>query len=793
MSAIAGIIGVGAIFSLISDLFRHLFFFIDSIIYGLIPIIFKLIYALYDTSSFISDSSLNDIITNMSTTVYSFLAIFMFFRVAFSLITMLVDPSVIDDKEKGAKKIVTNIMICLLLIVGVPYAFRYAKLIQTRIIEERLIERVIIGENFNVDDTYNLGDEIAREALGFFLQPVVDSGEPAVDVYNNVFVNKTSHLIELHPVLNDITGKSILSSIPLLNRFTEGSHYCISYIYLLSTIAGGYLLWMFIGLLIDIAYRTIKFVVLEIISPIAIVSYIDPSSSKKGIFSKWLNETAKTYISLFVRIFIFSFISVLMRSVNRLEINEAGFIGNLFFMLAIVAFIKNGPKFIDNLFGTSMSKDSDTKFAKNLLGGLVSGTVGAVAGGITGATVAKRVGKNAVKGALSGAWNTGKRAYGTGKKGGIGAVPGVIGNIIGSYGDAKKKYGYDVDTEQEKLINSLMGKVPEVNAAKGAAVDDLIADDYAKYNEKLAQGAKVNGRKYGKGLEGDDGLENLFKKNAGGLAQDELLHSDDDEYLTLRRAVAKAKDDDAIVSRVSARARSQYSADSAAYNSANDKKAYIMEFEADTARMQYQGMDDQALKESYSRSLQAFGTNYVNMEQQKFDLSTSDQKIDLVANLTGQDRARVSTMSAHELSSEYQKIITANAQKAINDKVTSFANATSQESRINLAVDVTRENVGYEISSFSEAKLTERFDDANEERIKVKYGHSLTNIEADAGKASGDAKKAQEALDQYLKSGKGKRAKEIDAAYSLADAREKAKALEEKRKQEQNQNKGGNL
>lgn len=784
-------IAIGAMFSLISDTFRHLFFFIDSIIYGLIPIIFKLIYALYDTSAFISDSSLSEIITNMSTTVYSFLAIFMFFRVAFSLITMLVDPSVIDDKEKGAKKIVTNIMICLILIVAVPYGFRYAKLIQTRIIEERLIEKVIIGGEFNVDDTYNLGDEIAREALGFFIQPVADSGTEAVDVYNSVFISKSSNFIELHPVLNDVTGQSILSSIPGINRLSSSSHYCISYLYILSTIAGGYLLWMFIGLLIDIAYRTIKFVVLEVISPIAIVSYIDPSSSKKGIFSKWLNETFKTYISLFVRIFVFSFITVLMGSVNRLQINEAGFIGNLFLMLAIVAFIKNGPKFIDNLFGTSISKDSETKFAKNMLGGIAGGAVGAVAGGISGAVVAKRVGKNAISGALSGAWNSGKKSYATGKKGGLGAVPGVIGNAYGSYGDAKKKYGYEVDTEQEKLIKSLMGQVSNVNEAKAAAVDDLIANDYEKYNEKLTQGAKVNGRKYGKGLEGDDGLENLFKKNAGGLAQDELLHKDDDEYLTLRRAVAKAKDDEAILSRVSARARSQYSADSAAYNAANDKNAYVISYEADTARMQYDGMDDKELTENFRSSLQSLGTNYINMERQKFDLATFSQKVELVVNSSNLDRSQVSAMSIEDLSSEYQRILTENAQKEINDRVTNYTNAGSKESRINIAVDAMRDSIGYEISAFSEAKLTERFDNANEERIKVKYGHSLTNIEADSGKASGDAKKAQEALDQYLKSGKGKKAKNIDSAFSLADARAKANALEEKRKQEQNQNKGG--
>ena len=66
--------------------------------------------------------------------------------------------------------------------------------------------------------------------------------------------------------------------------------------------------------MIDVAYRSIKFFALEILSPIAIISYIDPSSGKKGVFNKWLNETFKTYISLFVRVFVFALTSVILRS-----------------------------------------------------------------------------------------------------------------------------------------------------------------------------------------------------------------------------------------------------------------------------------------------------------------------------------------------------------------------------------------------------------------------------------------------------------------------------------------------
>lgn len=774
-------LGLGSNVTLISDLFRALFFFIDGLIYSFIPTVYSLIYSLYDFNTIFGEGVLNNVVSNMTATIYSFLAIFMFFRVAFSLITMLVDPSVIDDKEKGAKKIVMNIMICLILIVAVPYAFKYAKTIQSRVIDNHLIEQIVAGRSFS-DSSYDLGNEMALSVWSVFLRPN-DSGDPAVDAYNAVFNSGSTdwNLSAILEEINNVSGEGIFG------RY-DGAHYCLSYVYILSTIAGAYVLWMFIKVMIDVAYRSIKFFALELLSPIAIVSYIDPSSSKKGIFSKWLNETVKTYIGLFVRIFVFALAAVLLRtfSMSNIATSQNLFV-YLFYILAIIAFIKNGPGFIDNLFGTSISKDSDTKFAKSMLGGLVGGAIGAAAGGISNAVVAKRVGKNAVKAGLGGAWNGAKKGYSSGKKGGIGGMSGIASNTIGSYGDAKKKYGYDYDKEQEKLIDALQQKVSDVNAAKGAAAAAMEMGGEG-FNQKLAQGAKVNGRKYGMGLENDEGLENLLKKNAGGLAQDELLHQGDQRYIELRRAVAKAKDDDAILSRVSSKARSQYSADSAAYNSSNDKSSYVVSYEMGTAQMDYGRMDENALRQSFTKELEKSKQVIPNKVQgitSRFNNLDNNQKINMVLNISDGsiDMDRASKMSSSELSSEYERLITQKFENQVSSSESAFNSATTQEAKVKLALDLKQGNIEYEVASLNAAELTDRFDKANEERIVATFGQSITNIENDAGKASGDAKKAQEALDQYLKSGDGKKAKNIDSAYTIADARQKAKELEEKRRQ----------
>lgn len=397
---LAALFGLGATsVGIIADMMRVIFFFLDSIVYSLIPVVYRGIFALYDIDKIIGAGNTQNLLNTAKETVYSFLAIFMFFRVAFSLITMLVDPSLIDDKSKGAKKIVLNIFICLGLIVVVPVFFRVAKNIQTRVLEEKIIERAVGGDIYSNDQNYNLGNELALSTWSVFLQPVVDEGD-AYDAWKGVFESGNPTIWPL-PVLathlNDTTGGILgglatkIAGVAAILRATGTVTYQLGYIWLISGLVGIYVVWTMIKLLIDVAYRSIKFLLLEVISPIAIISYIDPKSSEKGLFSKWLSETLKTYLSLFIRIFVFAMVSVILKQISVSSFfDEGNMLTRLFFILALVAFMKTAPKFIDNLFGTEISKGSDTKFASDLLRGGLGAIGGAATGAIGGAVVAGR-------------------------------------------------------------------------------------------------------------------------------------------------------------------------------------------------------------------------------------------------------------------------------------------------------------------------------------------------------------------------------------------------------------------
>lgn len=761
---LAALFGLGATsVGIIADMMRVIFFFLDSIVYSLIPVVYRGIFALYDIDKIIGVGNTQNLLNTAKETVYSFLAIFMFFRVAFSLITMLVDPSLIDDKSKGAKKIVLNIFICLGLIVVVPVFFRVAKNIQTRVLEEKIIERTVGGDIYSNDQNYNLGNELALSTWSVFLQPVVDEGD-AYDAWKGVFESGNPTIWPL-PVLathlNDTTGGILgglatkIAGVAAILRATGTVTYQLGYIWLISGLVGIYVVWTMIKLLIDVAYRSIKFLLLEVISPIAIISYIDPKSSEKGLFSKWLSETLKTYLSLFIRIFIFAMVSVILKQISVSSFfDEGNILTRLFFILALVAFMKTAPKFIDNLFGTEISKGSDAKFGSDLLKQGLGFVTGAAIGGISGGVVAKRTGQPVFKNVMKNAWQGGQKVSGATKKGGL---TGVISSGFGTVADVKKGLGYNVDKDQEKLIDNLEENVvPKAEQAKKAASSSFA--DGSKINSILNEGRKVNGRTYGMGLEEDDKFKNAIIKNAAGLAADEVKHSDDEEYLKYRRLVADAKITDAMASRSYELAKEKYEHDESEYVGAKDKASYVISLANDVARKEYGQMDAASIQAEFTRQLE----NYKNTARSSFQSSNRTSQIELIVG-AGVDRTQAEQMNETQLSSAYDVVL----DTISNNRTTAFNNGSASD-KVNLTVDLKTSNVSHEVAGASERDLGIMFSELNEKNIIATFGNSLGNMAADSGKAAGDVKTAEDVLDKYLNSGKGKKAKDIDTAYKIA-------------------------
>lgn len=134
------------------------------------------------------------------------------------------------------------------------------------------------------------------------------------------------------------------------------SGYAFNYIPFISGIVGIVVIFLLAAMAIDIAIRSIKLVVLRLISPIAIISYIDPKSSEKGAFGNWVKLLIATYIELFLRLALIYFGTFLIVDII-FGLSLPGFSGTtgvfatVIIILAILYFIRIAPKFIMNALG----------------------------------------------------------------------------------------------------------------------------------------------------------------------------------------------------------------------------------------------------------------------------------------------------------------------------------------------------------------------------------------------------------------------------------------------------------
>ena len=806
---------LGSQVTLLSDILRHLSFFFDGIIYSLIPSVFSLIYELYDLSSIFNDTTATKtLINNFTTTIYSFLAIFMFFRVAFSLLGMLVDPSKIDDKDAGASKIVKNILITLVLIVVVPIIFDYAKVFQKKVIEEHIIERALYGYNAS-DEIENLGEVLALNTWKTFVNITDESKASAAvkSAYDDIFNASTTELggvwpvSKLYFVLNETVGIKVLGQVSILGitngllqkNFEAGTYYQISYVYILSTIVGFYVLISLIKLMIDVAYSSIKFFALELLSPIAIVSYIDPNSAKKGIFAKWLKQVVSTYLSLFVRIFVFALASVILASFNLNSIS-IGTMKKLIYLLAVVAFIKVAPKFIDDIFGTTISKDSDTKFAFDLLKQGLGFATGAAIGGISNAVVAKRTGQPVFKNAVKGAWSSGNKMSAAAKKTGYDYWSGMIGAGVGAVNDSYKNLGYKVDKDRDRRIAGLESKVDTVDAAKSARTKELGKNNNAKVKEMINNTKNVNGRSYGRPVQNDDQLANAAKKTQSGLVRDEILHKDlpyGDEYMKLRYEAADKSFQAQVVQRTLDTAKENVSNQQSMYSSITDddgRKKYIIELAAQNVRKMGSRFQEDPTKTTEDLSYE-FAAMLAKQAGEDYKTKGRAYAIQVVAKATGVNADTVKGYDESKLVKEYNKVF-ADALKASNNATfTRFTNAQTDADKINVMVDFATKSTTAKIGSYNTIQLNEEFAATNADSAVAEFGNSLDDMTSDAGKAKGDADAADAALKEFLKGPKGQAHQRVDDEYKIAEGNTKARKSAEERAKEaakaQNNN-GGN-
>lgn len=550
---------------------RQVVFLLDQAVYGLIPSAYELIFYLSNINL-----ATNEVFVAVINRIYLFLGIFMLFKVGFSIMQYIVDPNAFSDKSKGFGKLVTNSLVAVILLATVPWIFSAAYELQNKIILSNAIPRVILGDTTFED--YSDGNIDVNQAKA--KQEEIHS--MAVDVQFTIFsafynLNTTSNggYTECDPSTTGKTNSNVIGSSDMVTTcwdavepaLTEEIHkqggtlkgifkYCedencssgvqderdfatfkyllwwmkdggqsaftISYIPIVSTIIGGYLLLLLVTFTIDIAVRVFKLMFLQAVAPIAIVSYIDPKeSTSNGKLHNWVIESVKTYISLFIRLAVIYLAIQLIKllthtlfapaanlitgtnnyeGIDSLYYNGMAPEGTLnvfvyiFLILGIFTFAKKVPQMIEGIFGIKMSGELQLNPFKSLNdNGLAAGIAGGVVGGLggtwAGLTAAHENGtgyaKSIIAGGLSGTkfgvQNRGKNTILANSRNN--AFKDITGNDMARLSFAQTIMGVGTGKQLERLSSAnsankatqreLMGRLSEASHVRNNAKDRL--------------------------------------------------------------------------------------------------------------------------------------------------------------------------------------------------------------------------------------------------------------------------------------------------------------------------------
>lgn len=309
---------------------RYIFAFLDWIVYGVIQVFFRTIFNL-------ANFELVGFYESFEERIYVILGIFMLFKVTISLLTYLVNPDKITDKEQGMSKVVIRIITVLIMLIALPTAFNLLTEFQNKLLP--VIPRVIVGTTTTMNND-SMG-EVASDMSTTMIRGFAHKKEECKGQELNGLTDFLTHI-------NDECSES-------------NNTYKYDYLPVVSTIVGVLMVYVLFSLCISTAIRAFKLIILRTIAPVPVISYIDPKSSKNGMFSTWVKTFLSVWAELFVLIGTIYFIVYL---IDFLLSGEAwrGFFDGIsnpiegvfllaFVIIGLLFFAKQAPQFVFDALG----------------------------------------------------------------------------------------------------------------------------------------------------------------------------------------------------------------------------------------------------------------------------------------------------------------------------------------------------------------------------------------------------------------------------------------------------------
>lgn len=420
----------------------------------LLSLLFKAVYGLitnlYDLIIMLSDANIfnNSAFQSMRNNIFGLIGLFMVFKLAFSIIQYITDPDKLSDSKVGAGKILTKVVVVLVLLGTINTIFDKAFQLQSLILKNGIMEKIVFGTNStagnstttnnsknNVEqevnpelgDNFNTAEFLAYSILAPFIRFNVDEdiwgeGKTEADLEKcDEFLRPTDLKLTdvclspspcMEAIKTEGKYKDIVES--MCEGLNERNTYkaikdvamlkinkkAVIVVDAFGVLIGGICVVVLIVICVGIAIRSVKLAFMQLIAPLPIITYVDPKSSENGMFNKWLKETIKTFLELFIRLLSFYFAVMIITKV-LLGIGTDGGLtsitGNfeysffkmpfvyIFLIIGCFLFALQLPKLIENLFGSLGGFSRDAKSTAAIAGGIAGITGGLIGGGIANA------------------------------------------------------------------------------------------------------------------------------------------------------------------------------------------------------------------------------------------------------------------------------------------------------------------------------------------------------------------------------------------------------------------------
>lgn len=461
---------------IVRNFLQPFFYWLDKIIYGFIQDLYALFFQISNVS-LLSDTT----VANFAQRIYVIIGVFMLFKVAISLITMLVSP---DSMSKGGPTLIKRIVIALVLLVLTPNIFTLGYRIQSYIIQDNVLGNLILGASSDterVENAYvNGGQTIALQVFKGFFHPK-STADNSVEV-------KTPADCENAEEDDEACTYATAESIEDLEDLIGSDNY--SYSFLISTIAGGFVAWMILMYCFDLAVRAVKLSFLQLIAPVPILANIEESKGS-SIFKNWVSQSVSCFLSIFIRLITIYFIIFVISEL--VGINGLGYytfdaeLGDFVYMsgysnwllsafviIGLLLFAKQVPQLIEDITGIK----SEKAFSSGKMGVFGAALAGGVGGALVGGAAnlgnymaGRRALKNEINAKNGGNWTTDdyakmKAAYGSG----LGAVGRAFSTTAGGMGSGGMRAGYAAGKGKGIMAGISAGRLGSIQARNNRAM-----------------------------------------------------------------------------------------------------------------------------------------------------------------------------------------------------------------------------------------------------------------------------------------------------------------------------------